>query len=135
MQQARDAPTEAPIICPKSKSKPCFKTLGEAMIECWLVLEKFLQNQLKMETLHVPEYMREHIALYIGENLDQIKIKLEQGLFKTPYDVHAEVVCFWRNCHEKHAETQLARMVRECMRVHACVYVSVRMCIWKFSVC
>jgi hypothetical protein len=118
MQRVKDTPSKVPIMVTASPN--VFTQLSEAMIASWRVLEEILQKHLQpVMSLH--NFTKSgNDPIDIGAELVGIKTKVEQGLFKTPYDVHMEVVCLWRNCYEKAANTPL-------YAVCTCLYIYVRM--------
>ncbi len=105
-----------------------FTNIGEAMVATWRVLEEMIHKHLQPIMVAHQYSKTAGDPIDIGAELVGIRTRLEQGLFRTPYDVHTEVVCLWRQCLDKASNSPLYQ-VRG--RVSMCVCLS----IWLTHAC
>eukprot|EP00960_Hanusia_phi_P069119 767007-Hanusia_phi.AAC.3 len=100
----------------ESGKAPCFRhpnipndngalTSSEAVIACWKVIDELLNRQLPnaMNSLQYKAAPTDPINLQ--SELQGVKTSLEQGGFRTPFELHSAVVNIWRNCLEKSPQT------------------------------
>uniref|UniRef100_A0A7S0H9A9 MYB transcription factor n=1 Tax=Hanusia phi TaxID=3032 RepID=A0A7S0H9A9_9CRYP len=80
-------------------------TSSEAVIACWKVIDELLNRQLPnaMNSLQYKAAPTDPINLQ--SELQGVKTSLEQGGFRTPFELHSAVVNIWRNCLEKSPQT------------------------------